>query len=405
MAGDPDYLRAVALCLNDLHPARRNVVDPPLENVLDAFARLLLHKFRNHVVEIGAGLDAGHIELYVSENTVVLPLTVDHLRNICTQLDPAEPSFASLRNLQRSLICHSIGHVQARFTKPYWPDKVDHVLGALEMLQASSVIQKSVGTFDGAVKSIDKASNYDVDNVRLACVILDHPSRKRPAFVMVFFDHFVHAYVIRTHGPLRKSPNMVKWLRKVSFVIAEYLVLIKILTIPTLSALAFVTELEIVDITTVFVGLEFNVDNFEGIQDLIDDVQPKVKHVHCKCALLYRLEQLGQVMLPYIGVSKLSCVFCEMYFACYRLAKGSGMRTRGTHGQTTARMWPDIPRDGPIRTLFCEKARQYLKERLANAKTQRLASTSSQSTTASNDIGQNELGDDDKQLAFIMYSE
>lgn len=222
---------------------------------------------------------------------------------------------------------------------------------------------------------------------------------------------------------------MAKWLKKVSFVIAEYRSLLTILTTPAISALfgnlvvihsvvnrpprrAFVTNLEIGNITTTFDDLGFNARNFKNIQDLVVEVAhlanhstsltygflrgalltdwpcaAKVKLVHCECALLCHLDQLGQAMLPYIGVSKLSCAFCDMYFDCYRRNKESEVRTRGTHGQTTAWMWPDLPDDGPIRTMFCRKLRLYLQERLEDAKAQSRASMDSQSTSASDDIG------------------
>ncbi|EIW58739.1 uncharacterized protein TRAVEDRAFT_65024 [Trametes versicolor FP-101664 SS1] len=465
-AEDPDYLCALAFSLNDRNPDRRNVVDRPLKNgeskraaVLDALARLLVHKGRDQVVAVGAGLNAGHVEFYVTENTAVSPLTVPHLHNICTRLidiratiqaspdhaailrtisspvhlkaDTAESAFASLRGLQLSLVSHSIERIQARFTKLHWPNKVDHVLTciigppaktrvdlsererrALEELQASTIVQLSVRQLGDAVQlireSIDQGSNYDVDKVRRACIALATVVNTIPAHTMVSFDQFIFAYVNRIHEPPRKSPNMAKWLKKVSFVIAEYRSLLKILTTPSLSALfgdhvvihsvvnrpprrAFVTNLEIGNITTTFDDLGFNARNFKNIQDLVVEVahlanHTKVKLVHCECALLCHLDQLGQAMLPYIGVSKLSCAFCDMYFDCYRRNKESEVRTRGTYGQTTAWMWPDLPDDGPIRTMFCRKLRLYLQERLEDAKAQSRASMDSQSTSASDDI-------------------
>lgn len=248
-AEDPDYLCALAVSLNDANPARSNVVDRPLKNgeskraaVLDAFARLLVHKGSGQVVAVGAGLHAGHIEFYVTENTAVSPLTVPHLHNICTRLidiratiqaspdraaildtisspvhlkaDTTEPAFASLRGLQRSLVSHSIERIQARFTKLHWPNKVDHVLAcikgppantrddlsegeqrALEELQASTIAQLSVRRLGDAVQliqeSIDQGPNYDVDKVRQACIALAIVVNSIPAHTMVSFDHFI----------------------------------------------------------------------------------------------------------------------------------------------------------------------------------------------------------------------
>ncbi|KAH9846792.1 hypothetical protein C2E23DRAFT_898454 [Lenzites betulinus] len=483
MADDPDYLCALAVCLNDVHPPRPNVVKPPLQKgdlknaaVLDAFAQLLVHESRDQVVAIGAGLDGGHIELYVSENTVVSSKVVEHLGKICKQLidiratiqaspnratildaiskrahlldEHAEPVLALLHALRQSLIRHSIGRIQARFSKSNWPEKVDHVLtcikgppantrddlssgeqDALAKLQASDTIQTSVNMFAKAVEviqqSIENGSDYDVDKVHNACVVLDNMRRRIPASLMVYFDRFVHAYAVRTDRPPQKPIDNAKWLRKVSFVITDYLALTKIFTTPALSALfgdninihtisnrpsktAFDMKLESENITTMFSGLGFGEKNFKKIKDLIDNVHRvandiKVKHVHCECALLCHLEQRRQAILPYIGVSKLSCVFCDMFFACYRSIKGSGVRTRGTHGRATAWMWPDLPDDGPIRVEFCSKLRQYLTQRLEDAQARWKRSSSSQSSTAFDDIeDERVINDFDKALGIMV---
>ena len=53
--------------------------------------------------------------------------------------------------------------------------------------------------------------------------------------------------------------------------------------------------------------------------------------VHCECLLLVHLHQ--QPAVPYIGVSKLSCGFCRMYFAAYREVTRVEFYARGSHGQ------------------------------------------------------------------------
>ncbi|KAJ7498669.1 hypothetical protein FB451DRAFT_1548487 [Mycena latifolia] len=61
-------------------------------------------------------------------------------------------------------------------------------------------------------------------------------------------------------------------------------------------------------------------------------VERKYKNfVHCEVALLAHLH--GRAALTYIGVSKLSCPMCHIYFAAYREATGVQMTTYGSHGQ------------------------------------------------------------------------
>ncbi|KAI0310877.1 hypothetical protein OF83DRAFT_1178113 [Amylostereum chailletii] len=54
-------------------------------------------------------------------------------------------------------------------------------------------------------------------------------------------------------------------------------------------------------------------------------------HVHCECALLASLH--GRRFIPYIGVSKLSCKLCHMYFSAYSEVMGASIATQGYHSQ------------------------------------------------------------------------
>ena len=98
-------------------------------------------------------------------------------------------------------------------------------------------------------------------------------------------------------------------------------------------------------------------------------------------------------MLPYIGVSKLSCAFCELYFAAYRDYKGVKAYTHGTRGQATPWMCPASPEDDGVKALFCVKLRGYIKDRLydekvrrnAEAEARRKASMHSESMVSSED--------------------
>ncbi|KAJ6585024.1 hypothetical protein B0H19DRAFT_1107727 [Mycena capillaripes] len=76
--------------------------------------------------------------------------------------------------------------------------------------------------------------------------------------------------------------------------------------------------------------------------------------VHCECQLLASLH--ARPALPYIGVSKSSCVFCDDYFAVYREKTKSALCTRGTHGQTAPWTCPtlnDPAVDMAVREAVC----------------------------------------------------
>ncbi|KAI0708816.1 hypothetical protein C8T65DRAFT_829892 [Cerioporus squamosus] len=114
--------------------------------------------------------------------------------------------------------------------------------------------------------------------------------------------------------------------------------------------------------------------------------------IHCECALLAHLHNSEDIdsVIPYVGVSKLSCWLCWTYFECYRAITGSLIRTRGTHGDLVAWQTPSLSRD--LYPAVDTDIRKKLGEQLmVNLRIQaqavrahhRSMSTSSQSTVAS----------------------
>ena len=234
---------------------------------------------------------------------------------------------------------------------------------------------------------------------------------------------------------LRKHPSMFRWLTKISFVAAEYQTIVNVLTTPTLSALfgdsvpirrlnnasktkSYVKALAADDIKETLSLFGHTRDNFGNDKDgpdqfdaFVAEIQAAAskrapvihdfyqvqsidwplaettKRVHCECALLCHLGQLGLPMLPYIGVSKLSCAFCDLYFAAYRAQMKVEVYTHGTHGQATVWMCPDFPGDAEVKDDFCKKLWKYIEIRLEEETSLRRASMHSQSTTASGDSG------------------
>ncbi|RPD52355.1 hypothetical protein L227DRAFT_617898 [Lentinus tigrinus ALCF2SS1-6] len=84
--------------------------------------------------------------------------------------------------------------------------------------------------------------------------------------------------------------------------------------------------------------------------------------VHCECALLAHLHNSGDIddVLPYVGVSKLSCSLCLTYFKCYGIVTGSTICTQGTHDRVAVWQTPSLSRDVPpgvktdIRARLCQ---------------------------------------------------
>lgn len=106
------------------------------------------------------------------------------------------------------------------------------------------------------------------------------------------------------------------------------------------------------------------------------------RFIHCECALLAFIH--NQTAVPYIGVSKLSCAFCDIYFAVYRDVTNTNICTRGAHNQTSPWLSPVLDNDpvveGQIREALCSK----MLEKIGNSwKDYCRASRGSQSTIAS----------------------
>ncbi|RPD75900.1 hypothetical protein L226DRAFT_570127 [Lentinus tigrinus ALCF2SS1-7] len=112
--------------------------------------------------------------------------------------------------------------------------------------------------------------------------------------------------------------------------------------------------------------------------------QSSVIYCHCECDVLAELHERfkskDRQIIPYVGVSKLSCALCHLYFECYREATDSTICTRGTHGQ----IWPwitptllkDEAMDEKIKTLLAEKLKGKLVTEAKNARTRQRASQS-----------------------------
>ncbi|RDX44069.1 hypothetical protein OH76DRAFT_1474561 [Lentinus brumalis] len=124
------------------------------------------------------------------------------------------------------------------------------------------------------------------------------------------------------------------------------------------------------------------------------DEEPPTYHekmaVHCECALLAHLHEEAKIRppIPYVGLSKLSCQLCHLYFDCYSDITGTSVHTRGTHGQLVAWQTPSLlpasaAEDQQLRELLRGQLLRRLVTEVARSRTRQRLSTSSQSTVPS----------------------
>jgi OTT_1508-like deaminase len=136
----------------------------------------------------------------------------------------------------------------------------------------------------------------------------------------------------------------------------------------------------------------------------VSDVVRQKPTVHAELAMIMAMvkDEIKDV-LPYIGVSKLSCIMCSHYIRAFNEVTRRGIATKGSHGKAyPGWFWPNHPdpdRDGELRRAFLGHNREQLLDGLEEHKTRR----SSDSTVGSGgpeweDIGNREeilkMGDD-----------
>ncbi|RDX47173.1 hypothetical protein OH76DRAFT_798535 [Lentinus brumalis] len=88
--------------------------------------------------------------------------------------------------------------------------------------------------------------------------------------------------------------------------------------------------------------------------------------LHCECVVLAKLHELApeRRIIPYVGVSKLSCALCDAYFDCYRKATRAAICTAGTHGQLTNWATPSLYTDPTTDARVRETLLGWLQTRL-----------------------------------------
>ncbi|KAJ7293408.1 hypothetical protein C8J57DRAFT_1268965, partial [Mycena rebaudengoi] len=106
--------------------------------------------------------------------------------------------------------------------------------------------------------------------------------------------------------------------------------------------------------------------------------------VHCECALLAALH--GLPVIPYIGVSKLSCGFCQIYFDAYRAVTNSTTMTQGSHGLATAWRAPTVADSATNDQILLHLATKLNASMRLGWNKYNRSSPDSQSTAASGEI-------------------
>ncbi|KAH9983791.1 hypothetical protein BJV74DRAFT_593981 [Russula compacta] len=85
--------------------------------------------------------------------------------------------------------------------------------------------------------------------------------------------------------------------------------------------------------------------------------------VHAELAMISAMAK-GEIehVLPYVGVSKLSCIMCSHYISAFNKVTGQKIATKGSYGKAyPGWFWPSLPdRDEELRPAFLKRIRKQL---------------------------------------------
>lgn len=85
--------------------------------------------------------------------------------------------------------------------------------------------------------------------------------------------------------------------------------------------------------------------------------------VHAELAMIIAMVK-GEIkhVIPYVGVSKLSCIMCSHYIRAFNEVTEQKIATKGSHREAyPGWFWPTLPdRDGELRPAFLGRMRQQL---------------------------------------------
>jgi hypothetical protein len=99
-----------------------------------------------------------------------------------------------------------------------------------------------------------------------------------------------------------------------------------------------------------------------GNQEHID-ADHSMPTVHAELAMIIAMAK-GEIndVLPYVGVSKLSCTMCSHYIGAFNEVWGQNIITKGSHGKVyPGWFWPRFPeRDEELRRAFLGRVRRQL---------------------------------------------
>ncbi|KAJ6584992.1 hypothetical protein B0H19DRAFT_1227564 [Mycena capillaripes] len=365
---------------------------------------------------------------------------------------PTSEYESELCGLELTIIRYSWGKFKQRFLKKdRYQNIIDTGMEAIGMAadHRQDLSEEEKSSLAGLQKSRDfdrdKVANFVTDIGIMANCLASRPSEQNIGKVRLFLHllfksrRYLHgrlgfvalwnSYIevrLRTKGKEpKKRLDIIHWLSKIVSICEHYLSIADIAASATLAQI-LLQGVEFVKIPNPSRNLPISLDSStmerilqaaqceietaetksvdDFLQLLLEKAHPganlkltdgkfegRIRPVHCECQILVNLHNSSAI--PYVGVSKLSCAFCDIYFAAYRSVTNIKICTRGTHSHTALWRCPQLADpvvDGKIRADVCS---QILEEIARGWKLYRRASLASQITGASGGESERELED------------
>ncbi|EIW75108.1 hypothetical protein CONPUDRAFT_169532 [Coniophora puteana RWD-64-598 SS2] len=478
LLSDTDYLAFVARALdevNDAEKSQRKLQERKRHGeaaILDSLAYLAVCKPEKQVVATAALLrkeDAG-LRILVAENGEATEGVVEHLQNVLKLLalirEQAEPFLPegsrsprvqrwiaddspipyeqSLINLEVLVIRHSWKKLGQRSTKdcrhanaidtandvcnPDALNSVDSTLrSCLQQVQAvTEAERKKISAMPVALEAlawtldVETPNDAEVKRVRKLLMQLDNfrTTFEAKGDFLQNWNNYTRLQLISEGKTVRKRPDLIRWLSKLTSNRRHYHRLADITISNTLSATLLANHPVVVSVQNplprprpftvddhqmgvILKGAECKIEPELGVVRGFIEKLAKLRNrpvtdgqltfegpapVHCECKLLAAIH--SRTAIQYIGVSKPPCALCDIYFEAYRQATNTHIKfTSGSRSRTSPWTCPQVGEPVLLDSTIEERVRSQLLRKINRGWDLfiRAFLSSSQSTDASED--------------------
>ncbi|KAJ6477402.1 hypothetical protein C8R47DRAFT_1289268 [Mycena vitilis] len=402
----PDCLAFVARALDEANHVEHRKTLSSLQarliqrhaSVLDSLAYISVSQTKQ-VVAVGAKLvnGDGHVVVLVAENGVPVPGLLEHLRDILNRLKrinaerPPTHRVEGFLSKAESTFEREIADLEVAILKYSWPqlrhrvkkrhenfietahdicgspaqertDLDEYEQALLARLQASAALDHdTLRTIATDIKTLAAVLELDASDelaksirTNLAGSLIFYRRFHSNIELFELWNKYSRSRLEHKNTVVKKQPDVLRWLGKIVATRGHFLRIADIATSWTFPRLllqnAQVQGVQApsprpisLDTESMNQILEAAGCEVELADKAVRQFMDLLETTHHESMLLTNLH--NRPSIPYIGLSKLPCSFCDLFFAAYRDATNTEMYTRATHNQTVAWAHPTLAED------------------------------------------------------------